>query len=236
MPATIASHCSIDATGRASVFARRIGALRHSLDRLTGVAGYFAPGETAAELEPVLLVEAVENGWWYSAPLPNGKLIAVFMTDAGLIRSDKLSSTAVWMDRLADSVHHRRRVAHHGGRLTGALRILPAESSFLNRVAGVDWIAAGDAAAAFDPLSSQGILTAISSGMDAARTAVAWLSGDRSAPAAYAERVWNSYATYLAHRHAYYRMEQRWPNSQFWASRQVLPAALPSREGRSAAK
>jgi flavin-dependent dehydrogenase len=207
----------IDATGRASAFARCVGARRRSLDHLIGVAGYFSAG--AAIHPSLLLIEAAESGWWYSAPLPGGKLVVVYMTDADLVRRERLASLEGWMTKLAASGHHRDLVERHACRLQDAIRVLPAETSFLDRVAGEGWLAAGDAAAAFDPLSSQGIASAITSGLDAAGTLAAWLGGDEGAPAGYAHRLRSAFAAYLANREIYYRMEARWPESNFWSSR-----------------
>ena len=219
----------VDATGRASVFARRAGAKRSSLDRLTGVAGYFSFHDVPSSIEPVLLVEAVADGWWYTAPLPEGKLIAVFMTDADFVQSQRLTQVDQWMAQLVSTVQTKRRIEEHGLKLEGGIRIVPAESSFLDRIAGDGWIAAGDAAAAYDPLSSQGIIAAVSSGLDAAETAAAWLSGDEHAPVAYADRVRRGYAEYLAHRSVYYGIERRWSEHSFWKTRHAPPSALSAK-------
>jgi len=219
----------IDATGRASAFARRIGVKRRMLDRLTGVAGYYSLDESALPIDPVLLVEAVEDGWWYSAPLPGGRLIAVFLTDADYVQSERLTQTDRWTSRLQATVQQRRRIQTYGGKLDGAVRILSAESSFLERISGDGWLATGDAAAAFDPLSSQGIVSAISSGLDAAQTTAAWIEGDDQAPAQYAQRTRGKYAEYLAHRQIYYGIERRWPASRFWRTRHAAPEALSAR-------
>ncbi len=216
----------IDATGRASVFARRAGAKRNYLDRLAGVAGYFTSRETPLSIEPVLLVEAVENGWWYTAPLPEGKLIAVFMTDADIIQNQKLTQADQWMTLLGSTLHQSRRVKEFGLQWDGAIRVVQAESSFLDRIAGDGWLAAGDAAAAFDPLSSQGLIAAISSGLDAGQTAADWLHGDDRAPVAYAERARRGCAEYLTRRGIYYRMEMSWPERSFWKMRHTSHVAL----------
>jgi flavin-dependent dehydrogenase len=219
----------IDATGRANVFARRVGAKRIAMDRLVGAAGYFSFDETSSLMEPVLLLEAAENGWWYTAPLPEGKLIAVFLTDADFIQREKLTQPDRWMAQLASTDEQSRRIQKHGLSLEGEIRIVPAESSFLDRVAGDGWLAAGDAAASFDPLSAQGITSAINSGLDAAHAAAAWLSGDQKALIAYADRVRRSYAEYLTHRSVYYQIERRWLNGDFWKTRHALPSVFSAR-------
>ena len=180
-------------------------------------------------MEPVLLLEAAEDGWWYTAPLPEGKLIAVFLTDADFIQREKLTQPDRWMAQLASTTEQSRRVQEHGLTLDGEIRIVPAGSSFLDCVAGDGWMAAGDAAASFDPLSAQGIMSAINSGLDAAHAAAAWLSGDRKAPVAYADRVRCGYAKYLTHRSVYYRIEHRWLNGEFWKTRHALPSVLSAR-------
>ncbi|HEX4965038.1 MAG TPA: tryptophan 7-halogenase [Thermoanaerobaculia bacterium] len=209
----------IDATGRASAFARRQGIGRLSLDRLTGVAGCFEIPAGGGEAEAVLLVEAVADGWWYSAPLPARRLAVVYMTDAALVRRDGSSQIARWRSRLAAAAETRRRVETLGARLQGVLRVVAAGSSLLSRPAGEGWMAVGDAAAAFDPLSSQGLSAAVAGGLAAADVALAWLGGERGALEGYVERTRRDYAGYLAHRDAYYRAERRWADSPFWAAR-----------------
>ncbi|MGW2088752.1 LodA/GoxA family CTQ-dependent oxidase [Streptomyces sp. NPDC001880] len=60
--------------------------------------------------------------------------------------------------------HVRLRAEPHGFTPSAVPRRAPAHSTHLDRVHGDGWIAAGDAAVAFDPLSSQGILTALYTG------------------------------------------------------------------------
>jgi flavin-dependent dehydrogenase len=212
---------AIDATGRSSVFAQRAGATRRLVDRLTGVAGYFAAATGGSGIEPALLVEATRDGWWYSAPLPGGKLVCVYMTDASLVQRDHLTSPDAWRALLDASPQQRGRVEAHGGTMEGGIHIVPADTSFLSRIAGDGWLAAGDAAVAFDPLSSQGIPAAVGAGLSAAETAIAWLGGDSNAPVEYARRTRAGFATYLTQRNIYYRMS-RWPDAPFWAARREV--------------
>ena len=84
---------------------------------------------------------------------------------------------------------------------------------------GEGWIAAGEAAVGFDPLSSMGIGYAIASGIQAARIAAGTLGGDREHAQLFAADVRRHYDAYLARRQAYYAIEQRWPESPFWKRR-----------------
>ena len=232
----------IDATGRSSAFARRVGVRRLCADRLVAVAGQPVVTAESPALESVLLVEAVPDGWWYSAPLPGGTLVAVYVTDAGAIARRQLNSPDGWWTKLGASVHTRRRVERHGRRSSGSPTTVPADTSRLERVAGPGWLAAGDAAFACDPLCSRGLMAAVAGGFEAARTASAWLAGDEDAVDVYAQGIARHYAAYLLNRKSYYALERRWPDAPFWRRRrsnvslhrrrqliaEAMPEAAPS--------
>ncbi|HMI94287.1 MAG TPA: FAD-dependent oxidoreductase, partial [Polyangiales bacterium] len=86
----------VDASGRSAFVSRKLRAVRRSLDRSLGVARWFR--EPASE--PVVLVEACEHGWWYSAPLPHGELVALFVTDAANV-TGRAATRAAWDAALA---------------------------------------------------------------------------------------------------------------------------------------
>jgi flavin-dependent dehydrogenase len=77
----------------------------------------------------------------------------------------------------------------------------------------------GDAAMAFDPLSSQGIYNALMSGVRAAEAIEFSRVDDHRALHRYAIGIETDFARYLAVREKYYREETRWPNSPFWKRR-----------------
>src|SRR5262249_8825839 len=96
-----------------------------------------------------------------------------------------------------------------------------AHSSCLDRMFGDGWIAAGDAAASYDPLSSSGIPRALDSGIHAALAIHDFLKHERTAALnAYDANLKRSFETYLATQSAYYKMEGRWPQALFWRRRQ----------------
>jgi len=202
----------IDASGRHAAFARRRGAHAEIVDHLTGLVGVF-DGEND-DADASTLVESFENGWWYSARLPDGKLVAALMTDADVVRAGRLHERDAWHAQLAETHATRARVAKR--RLMRDPFVCPAHSQITTGVAGDDWLVAGDAAMAVDPLSSMGIGYAIASGIQAARVA--------SAPSAemmqsYAADVRRHFDAYLTRRAAYYAIERRWPESAFWKRR-----------------
>jgi Tryptophan halogenase len=74
---------AIDAGGRTAPLARRLGAKRQVNDRL--VCGW-VHGRACSIGRGVGLttVEAVPDGWWYTAPLPEERRVLAFLTDADL--------------------------------------------------------------------------------------------------------------------------------------------------------
>jgi len=205
----------VDATGRAALHARRHGARRVVYDGLIGIAGLFS--SDVDHTDNRTLVEACDSGWWYSATLPGGQLIVVFMTDADVWRRDRRHVVEQWRQRLALTFHMRERVGERS--FEPPLRMMTARTSRLDRIAGPRWLAAGDAASTVDPLSSQGITIALQSGLIAGRAIERWTRGRSDAFVEYERHVHDEFDSYLKTRAMHYARERRWPDSTFWRRR-----------------
>ncbi|MBI3741080.1 MAG: NAD(P)/FAD-dependent oxidoreductase [Chloroflexi bacterium] len=206
----------IDASGRAGIITRQLGAQRYELDQLVGLARFFsAPSGDSNDNRT--LVEATENGWWYSAFLPDARLVVAFMTDADLKPRAELNS--FWDKQLADAAHTRARVT--SARNRSEIGIWSANSYALDCCAGENWLAVGDAAMAVDPLSARGIYNALESGLRAAHAIAKKNRGTDSALEEYA--VWSRarFEKYRVARAQYYALETRWRDSTFWKRRQI---------------
>lgn len=209
----------IDATGRSSWLARRHAATRIDDDTLVACIVLF---DDAAGEESATLIESVHDGWWYTAPLPDRQRVAVFHTDAPLGERFDLQH---FLGRMSETRHVRERL--DGARPAEGFPLFHrAGSARLDRVYGERWAAAGDAALSFDPLSSQGILTALYCGMRLGEAAAAHLGGDRDALHGYARVLSGIYLAYVRQRHLFYSAEGRWPESAFWRRRHV-PLHVP---------
>jgi len=228
--AGLAARFVVDATGRAARVARRLGARRVRYDRLVGVAGLLAASR--ASRDTYTLVEAVEAGWWYSARLADGRLAVAFLGDGDLLDRRLLhEDPKAWVAGLRRSGETWRRVAEHAGSGSGldagvALSVRPAETSRLDRIAGDGWLAVGDAAAAYDPLSSQGIGSALGGGYYAGCAVADHLAGRPEALPAYAHLLQRAYGTCLDLQRRHYRHERRWPASPFWRRRHAERYAI----------
>ena len=215
----------VDATGRRSTIARKAGRLQHSVDNLTGLVAFLQPESDGVVATNTLLVEAVENGWWYSAPLADGQLVAAYMTDADFVQAEA-EKVAFWSDCLRRAGHTRERL--RGYPPPSRLAIRPANSAFMERPAGVNFLAVGDAALPFDPLSAQGIYKALRGAIRAAQVIAAGRDGRSDEAEKYCVELQSEFLRYLERRAAYYRMEVRWPDSRFWQRRR--PVAPPQPE------
>jgi hypothetical protein len=95
-----------------------------------------------------------------------------------------------------------------------------ANSSSLEPPANEGWLAVGDAAISFDPISSQGLLNALFTGLAAAEAADRYLQGDVLALSEYVKVIGGIRAAYRQHLQLCYASETRWPQAPFWQRRQ----------------
>jgi flavin-dependent dehydrogenase len=211
---TIAARFIVDATGGAAL-ARRCGARFVEADRLVGIAGFF----DHCNGDPRTLVEAFEHGWWYTAGLPKSRRIVVCMSDADVARRMRMHETKEWRRTLATMPNVGTTVGK--SEVAETVIVRSASSRRLEPVMGDDWLAVGDAASRFDPLSSQGIVKALRSGIFASYAISDWLErGDDTGLKRYGRYVSEEFKSYTEIREKYYREEQRWPESEFWRRRQ----------------
>lgn len=204
----------IDASGRGSRLLGDHGARRTVDDRLV-----CACLRAKADLpQGVTQIEAAADGWWYATPLPSGESLLAFHTDSDL--------PAARLARDPRVLLAAARALPMLGPLLGTPAWVEATAGFcaahgasLSPPVAKDWIAIGDAALAFDPLSSQGLFNALYTGLAGAETADRLLSGDEDAMADYADDLERVRQAYRRHLDAWYGMERRWPESPFWRRR-----------------
>lgn len=212
----------VDATGRQASLARKCGAKRTAIDRLIGVVGFLLPSSSVSQQTVSTLVEAVEDGWWYSAILPDNRLVVALMTDSDLVRANSATMANNWLHAMNRATNTRNRAK--GFSLEAAPGIHVANTSRLKLSIGARWLAVGDAAMSFDPLSSQGVYRALEYGLMAASSICDYQIGNRSSIEKYAFEVEKCFASYLAKRQAFYMLESRWRNATFWKRRRSIPS------------
>ncbi len=213
----LAARWLIDATGRRCAVARRQGGRRRVLDATVAVVGRLVGTSPQVSKNTLArtLVEAVPGGWWYTTPVPGGGHVAAYVTDRDLLPASvrKREGFGALLGRTS---HVGPRL--EGYTLTASPKQVAAGSACSIPPAGTGWLAVGDAAAAFDPLSSQGLFTALYTGMSAAETVEAELGG-QAALETYVSQVFRIFDAYLRNLARFYALERRWPDHLFWRRR-----------------
>jgi flavin-dependent dehydrogenase len=210
----------IDASGRACGFARARGARReHAWDQvaITAFARVAAPIQ-----ETFSLVEAVRDGFWYSAPAPGGRFALAFFTDARLHDPRAARTDAGFAALLAGAPHTRRRLDAHDAAFDEGPCFVDAGSARLVPVHGTGWVAVGDAALAYDPIAAHGVTLALRTGIDAAVALIADVAGDNEALDRYSTRLEGAFSAYRGEARRIYAAEQRWRDAPYWRARHAL--------------
>lgn len=190
----------VDASGRGQGAAVMLGEARWvALDRQVALVATYEPDD-----DPSLTLEALPEGFFYSAPVDGG-LVVAWVTDADLLTRHGRGRAARFERALMSSLVTRERIGRR------ALRVGPfahrSESGYLLPDRGERWCAVGDAAHATDPLGGQGVARGLTSGLEA----VAKLSGERTRP--------GDLGRYLDTRGRYYALEGRFADEPFWRRR-----------------
>jgi flavin-dependent dehydrogenase len=209
----------LDATGRSAWLGRRHGARRIAGDSQVAAVAFLEARVGPIE-DTMSLVEAVERGWWYSAALPDGRLVASFMTDHDLLPPGS-TNPDIWLSLLDGAVQTACRLAEGGYWPASPARVVAASSGRLEPMAGPGWAAVGDAAMCYDPLASHGLTLALAGGRDAAEAVAAHLIDESGAIERYTARLQAAFADYEAMRRDIYRAERRWPDAPYWRRRQA---------------
>jgi flavin-dependent dehydrogenase len=221
----IAASFVIDATGRAAWFARRCGICLLPEDRQIAVVTVLAASRGSVE-DTASLVEAVEDGWWYSAPVPGDRVVTAFFTDADRLEQYGKIGSEAWMGLLNQTEHTRARVRDHRLQVASIPSVVSAGSQRLQRFAGKRWLAIGDAAMTLDPLSAHGLTLAAKSAYDAIEAIRALRAGRTEALVRYDSALKEVWCQYARRRAEYYDLERRWPDAPYWRRRRHAASTL----------
>jgi len=208
----------VDATGRGGRLTRRLGIPRNFSDRLLGLACYFSLAKTE-HIPHFTHIETVPNGWWYAALLTDKRLVTVFMTDADLCHPSMQKIEGYWQKIQQTQLIKTLFPGDCLPPVDGGIRVKPAQTSCLISPVGDNWLAVGDAAFAYDPISSYGIGSALGGGYYAGNAIADYLNKRPEALPAYQMVTERAFAHYLSMLRYQYLQEQRWHNSPFWSRR-----------------
>jgi flavin-dependent dehydrogenase len=222
----------VDCSGRQAVVARMLGVpILHHGDRLFAYAQWFSC--SGGDEDRYTRIEAAPYGWWYSNRLPSSeddetRRLVVLHTDKDLPEA-RLAASRRGFDRLLDGSTHIAPLLKAGGyHPCGIIRGAPANSQRLRDYCGDAWMAVGDAAQAYDPLSSQGIDKALRTASHAGHMIHyaltdsprgTGLDGRNSYIHRYDQQQHQLWQAYLSQRDFYYGIQSRWCDQLFWQRR-----------------
>lgn len=213
---SVKSKFLIDATGRQSSICRKLGARLMKYDRLTAVGTFFDFHDTFV-LKQESLVEAIPEGWWYCAAIQGQRLAVTLFTDADIVKEKKLQNIENWKKLISDTLYIKRKIEKASS--FDRLWVKNAFSQLSIPEPASNLLAVGDAASAFDPISSMGIGFAVSSGCHAAKAIIDYGNGANPAIVNYHQQVKRIFDDYLENKLRIYSRESRWRNSDFWLRR-----------------
>lgn len=212
----------VDATGHAAALARQCRLPSRSIDRLVGC--WLCVGSRSDGTEG-LMIETFCDGWWYTVALPSGGRAVVCMTDADRVRPLQLSDRDRFADLLSRTIHVRRVVDING--TLSRPRIAPASSRILDVDPTLPLLCVGDAGSRYDPVSGQGIVKALRSGIFASYAITDWLHHrDGRGLGRYRLMLKHEFAAYRDALRGFYAQEQRWADDPFWRRRHHELAAV----------
>ncbi len=226
----------VDCSGRRAVVAKALGIQTvDNDDRLFAYAQWFSC--TGDDDDRYTRIEAAPQGWWYSNRLPSAegnetRRLVVFHSDKDMPAARMAASGQGFDQLLGDSTHIAPLLKAGGYLPCGTIRGAPANSQRLQDFCGDAWMAVGDAAQAYDPLSSQGIDKALKTGSHAGHMihyaltdcppGTAGLDSRNAYIHQYDEQQRQLWQTYLSQRDFYYNIQPRWSDQPFWQRRRRL--------------
>lgn len=234
----------IDCSGRQAVVTTALGITRSFHDTLFAYAQRYTT-RCPYDDDRYTRLEAGPHGWWYSnplrqvdydtedaaSPITGHERLVVFHTDKNHPAAQQASHSAGFSMLLDASQHIKQLLEHYEYTPTGKIRGASAASERLTHFAGNGWMAVGDAAQAYDPLSSQGVYKALSTGIEAGQLIhyalqeatknthtehIGLTNGYIARYVREQERLWTQYTEQYQ---LYYHSQQRWSDEPFWMSR-----------------
>ena len=211
---SVSSKFVVDATGKKASIATRFGSNKIKSDHLIGIIrAYTAENNQLAGSGAV--VEAVPEGWWYSSRLNEGTTVTCLMTDADISKTKKLLDEIEFQKSLESTNYTFQRV----GKPISELKIKAAHTQILDNIVGDGWLAVGDSASSFDPLSALGVFKAMNLSKIASFAIKDYLMTNPLGLKRYEKVVKQNFQSYLDKKNEYYCEEKRFKGFPFWDRR-----------------
>jgi flavin-dependent dehydrogenase len=204
----------LDCSGRAGVVVRNHGT-RERHDKLVCRYAVLEQEDKDVDPTPATLIEPVRDGWWYSVLLPDGRLLVSFFTDSDLSPARDMD----WAERLSATEYTLKRIISAGFPVPTSGKVVDAATIVTKMPADEHLLAAGDAWACFDPLSSHGMTTALWSGRRVGEVLAAPAADQSHLLVKYRKDYQGGIDNYLAEQRRIYGLEGRFVGAEFWGRR-----------------
>ena len=208
----------VDASGRSAYLARHLGLTHRKLDSQVCLHAFF--NSQTQDENTCTRVLADQNGWWYSVRLANGNQVLAYHLDAKHPDRLQLQQSDAFLNRarthvfLAEIVDQVKAVEVH---------TRPAGTAILDignlENAGSGFLAIGDAAITFDPISSQGLFNALASAECAYKAINADFRNNSYALQEFKHELLAVTSHYLAKLRHTYMGPERFAMEPFWNER-----------------
>lgn len=209
----------IDASGRNSWLARRLGVKRWTHDHQLALVAFMAINNSFTDHSG--LVETTPNGWWYSAKIPHNRMALTYLCQPNREQVAHWRRKKGFQVLVSKAPYTKKRIAQANGQLITLPKFVAAGGSVLKQTYGKQWIAIGDAAITYDPIASHGIMLAMVSARDAVEVMTQYFQeGNMEGFAAYQQLMHTSFQHYRQQRQQFYDQEQRFPNAIYWQRRE----------------
>ncbi len=214
----VSSRFVVDATGPAGVLARPLGRRRREPVRTVGIFGYWEDGGTPEGWNPGnTIFEACRAGWVWSLLLDDGRRNVTCGVDVSALEGR--TPAAVYDELLAETEIVAPLLT--GARCVQGPTAVDATWHRVERANGPGFCIVGDAASFIDPLTSQGVVKALESGLLAAatiNTAIRRPEDDALARRFHDESERHAFERYAAAALQFYRTSPH-PEEPFWRDR-----------------
>jgi flavin-dependent dehydrogenase len=235
-PRSLRARLTIDATGASGILARRLAGrvTETAVPPFLAIWGYWrGAGDPAGHDAFNTYVESFADGWIWTVrvrpDLRNVTVVADLAMARPALRAGGLDR--FYREQIAATVATRGFLA--GAHLATRLRTCDGSLHCASAIGGPGWLVAGDAASSVDPLTSQGVRKAISSGMTAAVVANTILREPALTAIALDYGLGVEERGYLQLRDAAIRSliaEERFADRPFWARRSASLLPVPGPE------
>lgn len=210
-----------DCSGRSGIASRRFGR-RQRIDNMICFYSFLTQIDTDIEPTVGIMTEAVKNGWWYSAILPDNRMIVSFYTYSDLVTHSISKNLQAWRVLIEKAPLTCQRIESAGYSVLTTPSASDAGMVIQSEVSGEHWIAAGDAVGSLDPLSSHGMTQALWSGCRAAQAYIKSMKGDPSGIVQYRQTLTQAMFAYQTELIQKYRCVDRFADHPFWQRRVSL--------------